>query len=85
MNEPAQKNISVEYYAILRELRGQAKEEYVTDAPTPRELYAHLRARFFFPLAPQVMRVAVNGAFASWDCPLNNRDCVAFIPPVAGG
>ncbi|HNR31816.1 MAG TPA: MoaD/ThiS family protein [Candidatus Hydrogenedentes bacterium] len=79
------KTVTIEYFALLREARGCAREKRETDAATPRVLYGDLRARFRLPISAEAMRVAVNGAFASWDVPLHDNDTVAFIPPVAGG
>lgn len=79
------KKVTVEYFALLREARGCAREQRTTDAATPRELYGGLRNSYRLPLTDEVMRVAVNGAFESWDCALTDGDTVAFIPPVAGG
>lgn len=85
MNTATGKTVTVEYFALLREVRGCAREQRSTAANTPRELYREVRALFPFPLSDDVLRVAVNGAFTPWDCPLNNNDTVVFIPPVAGG
>lgn len=85
MSTAIERQVIVEYFALLREVRGCAREQRATDAATPRELYAELRALHPFPLSDEVMRVAVNGAFTSWDYPLDENDTVAFIPPVAGG
>ena len=77
--------IVIQYFALLRDQRGQAEERLQTDAPTPRALYGELRARHGFTLAPEQLRVAINDAFAPWDAPLAAGDRLVFIPPVAGG
>lgn len=81
----APKQITVNYYAILREQAGRAEESMTTAARTPRELYDELRVRHPFSLAPETLRVAVNLEFGDWSQPLAEGDCVVFIPPVAGG
>jgi len=79
------KALTVQYYALLREQAGRREEALTTSAPTPRELYAELAARYPFTLTPEVLRVAINGEFSEWSTPLAAGDAVVFIPPVAGG
>jgi molybdopterin-guanine dinucleotide biosynthesis protein A len=81
----AQKQIKVQYYALLREQAGRSEEALVTSARTPKELYEELKARYPFSLAPEMLRVAVNTEFGEWSQPLADGDAVVFIPPVAGG
>jgi molybdopterin synthase sulfur carrier subunit len=76
--------ITVLYFASLRDAAGCDSEEL----PLPdslRALYGQLRARHGFALPAERLRVAVDGAFASWDAPLRAGCEVAFIPPVSGG
>lgn len=79
------RQISVQYYALLREQAGRSSESLVTTAATPRELYEQLKARYPFSLAPEMLRVAVNSEFGEWEQALEDGDSVVFIPPVAGG
>lgn len=81
----ADKTVVVEYYALLREERGQSSEVVATQAQTPRELYEELQVRFRFSLPAQHLGVAVNDEFQGWDSLLKADDKVVFIPPVAGG
>jgi sulfur-carrier protein len=79
------KKIHVQYFAILREQRGLAQENLVTEAGTAEELYHELRARHGFTLPPERLRAAVNDEFAPWSAPLRECDALVFLPPVAGG
>ena len=79
------KELTVQYYALLREQAGRREERLATAAATPGELYAELAARYPFSLPEEVLRVAVNGEFREWSTPLAAGDTVVFIPPVAGG
>ncbi|MGH8226677.1 MAG: NTP transferase domain-containing protein [Steroidobacteraceae bacterium] len=79
------RRIEVQYFALLREQAGRSTETVTTVARTPRELYAELRKRHPFSLAPDMLRVAVNAEFGEWSQPLGEGDAVVFIPPVAGG
>jgi len=79
------KNVSVGYFAILREQRGAAAERLATGAADAAALYEELRARHHFTLPAENARVAVNGEFAPWSAPLKDGDEVVFLPPVAGG
>jgi molybdopterin-guanine dinucleotide biosynthesis protein A len=82
---PSDKQIKVQYYALLREQAGRSDESIITAAQTPRELYNELKSRYPFSLAPEMLRVAVNAEFGEWSHPLVDGDSVVFIPPVAGG
>ncbi len=79
------KQITVQYYALLREQAGRREEALLTRARTAAELYAELAGRYPFSLAPEVLRVAINAEFREWTAPLADGDAVVFIPPVAGG
>ncbi|MEI7553242.1 MAG: MoaD/ThiS family protein [Verrucomicrobiota bacterium] len=82
---PATLPLQLQYFAVFREQRGLAAETVREPAATPAELYALLRARHGFTLAPEQVRTAVNGAFVPPDHRLAAGDTVVFIPPVAGG
>lgn len=73
------------YFASLADRAGCAAETAASEATDARGLYTALRARHGFTLPPERLRVAVNGAFASWDHALADGDEVAFLPPVSGG
>lgn len=77
--------LTIQYFAILREQRGLAREQLDTSAATPATLYDELRTRHGFTLPSDRIRAAVNGDFAPSDSPLRDNDEVTFIPPVAGG
>src|SRR5688572_23257067 len=80
-----QKEIRVQYFALLREQAGRSNETLATRARTPRELYTELAAKYPFTLPAEMLRVAVNAEFGDWTQPLQAGDAVVFIPPVAGG
>jgi molybdopterin-guanine dinucleotide biosynthesis protein A len=81
----AQRRLNVRYFAVLREQAGRSAEVVDTNARTPAELYAELRAARGLQLAPESLRVAVNDEFGDWGQPLLDGDTVVFLPPVAGG
>ncbi len=81
----AERELTVQYFALLREQAGRREEAVRTRAATPRELYAELSARHGFSLGPEHLKVAVNTEFSDWSRPLAAGDAVVFIPPVAGG
>src|SRR5580704_10896687 len=82
---PEPKQLTVQYFALLREQTGRREEALASAAGTPLELYQELRQRYPFTLGSDVLRVAVNSEFADWTTPLRSGDTVVFIPPVAGG
>jgi molybdopterin converting factor subunit 1 len=77
--------LTIQYFAILREQAGRSQEILETAAATPADLYAELVARYGFTLAREQLKVAVNSDFADWSRRLTAGDSVVFIPPVAGG
>jgi molybdenum cofactor guanylyltransferase len=81
----ADKHLTVQYYALLREQSGRREETLTTRAATAAALYEELRERYPFTLPATVLRVAVNSEFRDWHTPLAAGDTVVFIPPVAGG
>ncbi|MSR09405.1 MAG: MoaD/ThiS family protein [Gammaproteobacteria bacterium] len=76
--------VQIEYFAVLREHVGRAREDLTTAATTVGQLYAELDQRYAFPEVGRV-KVAVNDEFRDWTAPLKDGDFVVFIPPVAGG
>jgi len=78
-------NLSIQYFAILREQRGLAREQISTAAATPQALYEELRAKYNFSLPADRVRAAIEGEFVASTTPLREGQTVVFIPPVAGG
>ncbi|GAB3345927.1 MoaD/ThiS family protein [Marilutibacter aestuarii] len=77
--------LSVLYFASLRDAAGRAEETVLCDAADLRGLYLELQARHGFTMPVDRLRVAVDGEFARWaDAPRAGSE-VAFIPPVSGG
>jgi molybdopterin synthase sulfur carrier subunit len=79
------KTVHVQYFALLREQRGQSKESLMTDARTISDLYAEVKIQYSFSLDRDVLRVAVNDKFVDWTTEFQSGDRIIFIPPVAGG
>lgn len=77
--------VHIQYFAILREQRGLARESLTTTATTAAALYEELRARHGFSLPVDRVRAAINEEFVAWETPLCDGQIVVFIPPVAGG
>lgn len=77
--------VTVLYFAQLRERRGLEQERLATAAGTVRGLYAELSARHGLGLAERSLAVALNEALTGWDAALADGDTVAFLPPVSGG
>ncbi len=77
--------LTVQYFALLREQAGRSQETLDTEAATPADLYAELAARYRFTLSREQLKVAVNSDFSEWSRRLVAGDSVVFIPPVAGG
>lgn len=78
-------DVTVLYFASLREAAGCASECVRTDAADLAGLYEQVRARHGFAFGREQLRVAVADAFVAWETPLPVNGEVAFIPPVSGG
>jgi molybdopterin-guanine dinucleotide biosynthesis protein A len=77
--------LTIQYFALMREQAGRSHETLETAAATPADLYAELQHRYGFTLPREQLKVAVNSDFADWSRRLVGGDSVVFIPPVAGG
>lgn len=82
-------NLTVLYFASIREAAGQDRESLKTKAGTVAELRAELCARggaIAEALAPgKAVRMALNQTLAHEHAGLSDGDEVAFFPPVTGG
>ena len=85
MSESRETKVHVQYFAVLREQRGQSEETVNTPASTVADLYHELRTKHRFSLPIDRMKVAVNESFVDWAHPLAEGDRIVFVPPVAGG
>lgn len=81
----ANKDITVGYYAVLREARGCSEESMSITCNTPSELYAQLKDEYGFHLDESQLKVVVNEDFSTFDHSIQDGDHLVFIPPVAGG
>ena len=78
-------DVTIVYFAALRDAAGMSMERVETSAPDLRTLYNELQARHALPFPVRQLRVAVDGEFAKWeDVPRDGTE-IAFIPPVSGG
>ena len=77
--------VTLLYFASLRERAGVASEAITTDAPDLAGVYDDVQVRQGFTWPREHLRVAVDGEFARWsDAPSAGSE-IAFIPPVSGG
>ena len=79
------KSINIQYYALFRELAGKDFESIEVPFSSYKELYEMLSAQYKFKLPQEMIQLAVNDEFVSFDSSIVDRAKVVFIPPVAGG
>ena len=79
------RRITVQYFAFLRERRGQAEEDIWTSGRTAADIYDELDERHQFDLDRDRLKLVVNEEFADWSREIAEGDTLVFIPPVAGG
>jgi len=77
--------VSICYYAILREQRGLEQESIDTASINAAEIYKELKQKHSFTLTLEQLKVFINDEQVQWDAQLNDGDQVVFIPPVSGG
>jgi sulfur-carrier protein len=77
--------LTILYFAHLRDQRGLDSERITSTAATARDLYRELVQRHGLTLPERTLLVAVNEAMVRWDAPLADGDTVVFMPPVSGG
>ncbi|MCB0414952.1 MAG: molybdopterin converting factor subunit 1 [Bdellovibrionales bacterium] len=78
-------NLTIKYYAFLRDKAGVSSEVIDVDIRTAEELYNLLNEKYQFQIDKSQLRVAVNDEFVDFNTSLVGNDKVVFIPPVAGG
>ncbi len=78
-------NITVKYFALLREKAGISEEQITTEARTPEALYKTLEDKYHFHMKMEGLRVAINQEFSHWQDSLKEGDELVFMTPVAGG
>jgi molybdopterin converting factor small subunit len=79
------KHLTLEYFAILREMANTKSESLDSDSVSALHLYQQQQQRYGWPLKPEQVGVAINGKFKPMETELQSGDHVVFIPPVAGG
>lgn len=79
------KNITIHYFAILREERGVSNETLNTSIDSLKDLYLDLHKRHQLSIDIDFLKVSKNENFVDWNEPIQEGDEIAFIPPVAGG
>lgn len=77
--------VTVRYFAALKEQAGRDAEWVTGASPDARVLYAQLKKRYQFDLEMEQVRIAIDGAFARPETPLRSGQEIAFLPPVSGG
>ena len=78
-------SVKILYFASLADRAGRSEESVDACSKTAKSVYEEARLRHDFAFNIEKLRVAVNGAFVSWDSTVNDGDEVVFIPPVSGG
>lgn len=82
---PETRQITVKFFALLREQAGCREATLATSAATPAALYTKLMISHGLKVPQSILIYAVNERYVPGDSPLAAGDRVAFIPPVAGG
>lgn len=77
--------VTVRYFAVLRDERGETEETVDTTAKSARELYRELSEQHGLSLRDDILVVSINRTMTDLDAAISEGDEVVFIPPVAGG
>lgn len=79
------KQVSVRYFAVLRDRRGLGEEVVSTECDHVGEFIRELVAAHQLDLAPALIRAAQDGVFVDDSAVLRDGAHLVLIPPVAGG
>ena len=77
--------VTITYYALLREARGCSQETISTDAKTISELFNQLAYKYNFNINEKNLRFAKNNILVSPQERISQGDNIVLIPPVSGG
>ena len=77
--------VTITYYASLREARGCAQETIATDAQTMRQLFNQLAYKYNFDINEKSLRFAKNNQLVGPEEIITHGDSIVLIPPVSGG
>ena len=77
--------IKVKYFAALREIAGKSEEVINTKSHLVSDLFYELSNKYKFTMDIDLLKVAVNEEYSTFDYELTDLDTIVFIPPVAGG
>ena len=78
-------NVTIRYFAALREQAQLSGEERELTVQTAGELFAQLNEQHNFSLTADQIKVAINQEYQPMDHKLQVGDEIVFIPPVSGG
>jgi len=80
------KKINIEYFAVLSQEAGKAKEELATHANTVEELFDELKQLYHFSLSEKQVKITLNNqCVSSWKTPISTGDHLLLLVPLAGG
>lgn len=78
-------NVTVVYYAALRDKAKTQSESVSTSASTLKELYDEVAAQHGFLLPSYAIKAVVGDEFVEMGAMIEDGMQVSFLPPVAGG
>lgn len=78
-------NVTVKYFALLKDVAKKSTEQVSTSSTTVKELYSELNSKYNFPISSDSIRFALNDEYVKAETTLCDGDTIVFISPIAGG
>ncbi len=79
------KQVTLLFFAQLKEQAGDGEIAFRTEAATVKELYGEVSTVLGLTMPWENLKAARNDAFCQGECAVSDGDTISFMPPMSGG